>query len=273
MKINRLIFNGWPTTDKSKLKNKIKEVLDNYQSDILLLPGGSLIYNINKDWEDSGWNTHKDFDIVFWSILKKKVADFCKSFNGKYLSIGVDLRSEKTNKHAELVCFIDLESNELLRVTGKSYPTGDQEQSLVHITNLQSHCLELDGERILLLGCHDLNIYNARAITNLKEGSERWKRWKEFRRVADEFKPTLILHHPHATDTSKTWKLGWSGLKKAYGNIQYASGISYTTAKPIKRESLVKVLLNTASNLSGTGIIVSGREFPTKIQKNFIPNT
>ncbi len=87
----------------------------------------------------------------------------------KYISIGVDSRKSKISisgnsikeKHIELVCLIDLENNKYYW-SGKSYPTVGQEDGLIRITNLESHFVKLKKYNVMLLGCHDLNMFNNR---------------------------------------------------------------------------------------------------------------
>lgn len=82
-----------------------------------------------------------------------------------YLTMGVDSEEEPGNQrrpHIELVILLDLERHEWYW-TGKSYPTVGQEVGLVRITELQTHFLDLEGETVMILGCHDLNIFSRRA--------------------------------------------------------------------------------------------------------------
>ena len=100
----------------------------------------------------------------------------------KYLTLGVNspLRNKVTttgnritSPHVELVCVVDLGSEPFrLHSTGKSYPTNSQADRLVRITDLTSHFTKLSpiGE-VLILGCHDLTMFNPRARANAQGGA------------------------------------------------------------------------------------------------------
>ena len=52
------------------------------------------------------------------------------------------------------------------------------------------------------------------------------------RKLAKEFGPTMILHHPHSTDSPRVWSTAWSGARKVLprdsgGEHVWASGIAY----------------------------------------------
>jgi hypothetical protein len=120
----------------------------------------------------------------------------------KYLTLGVDspLRNKVTttanritSPHVELVCVVDLGSEPFrLHWTGKSYPTNSQADRLVRITDLTSHFTKLGpiGE-VLILGCHDLTMFNPRARANAQE----WRQhtWKSFEVIAKDRKPVAVL--------------------------------------------------------------------------------
>ena len=78
-----------------------------------------------------------------------------------------------------MVCLIDLKNYEF-HWTGKSYPIPNQEKELVRIVNLKSHFLILeDIGKVMILGCHDLNIFNPRSDKN----AEGWRK-----KVKEDFK-------------------------------------------------------------------------------------
>ncbi len=166
------------------------------------------------------------------------------------ITLGVDLGEPGTDQpHAELVGVYDVQRDAFVRWTGKSYPTPFQQHSLVHVTNLGSHLVKIHSERVLILGCHDLNMFSGRAWANQKPGSHRRVRCAEMRKVAAQFQPTVVLHHPHSTDSSRIWSVGWGGVKKREKTVRaWASGIHYHNGgggKP--RTSLESVLRATAS--------------------------
>ena len=172
----------------------------------------------------------------------------------RFLTVGVDLVAAGQSKtaggsgtQAQMVGVVDLDQGAVVRWTGKSYPTGDEERVLVQEPNLKSHLLRVAGQRVLLLGCHDLNMFSGRARANAK--NERRRRWQDMNTLAHQFKPTMVLHHPHQTDEPATWRAGWSGLRQFLGfNGPYASGIAYSPYYRRARHPLEGVLRVTKSD-------------------------
>ena len=143
------------------------------------------------------------------------------------LSIGIDLGTPP-DPHVELVAVFDVRAGKLVRWTGKSYPTSDQERTFVQVADVKTHLLEIAGERVLILGCHDLNMFSPRAWAQQKPRGNRRKRCKEMRDRAKNFKPTLVLQHPHSTDTPNIWRMPWLSLSKEIPSVRaWASGIGY----------------------------------------------
>lgn len=170
----------------------------------------------------------------------------------RFLTLGVDLVAEGQSKtgggsdtRAELVGVVDLDQGVVIRWTGKSYPRpGQEERVLVQEPCLESHLLRVAGQRVLLLGCHDLNMFNGRAQGNAKNA--RKQRWKKMLDLARRFNPTMVLHHPHQTDTPRTWSGGWSGLRQFLEfEGPYASGIAYYPKSLRARHPLQGVLRAT----------------------------
>jgi len=156
--------------------------------------------------------------------------------------------------HAELVAFVRCSDGRVLRWTGKSYPTTRQEARLIQVTDLDSHCVRFDGDRVLILGCHDLNMFSPRAWANQNSQGERRKRCRQMRGVVSRFEPTVILQHPHGTDSALTWQLPWAALRERCKETlkAWASGICFQSSGEdengnLKRErdELQKVLAKT----------------------------
>ena len=144
-------------------------------------------------------------------------------------TIGIDT-------HVELVAVIDLSTGLTCHWTGKSYPVGEQEDTLVHETDLTSHCW-LSEPRTLILGCHDLNAFSHRAQATAKRPA-RVERWKALDRLAHELKPAIVLHHPHEIDSPNIWSGGWSGIRQRLDSVRtYASGIAYFNRSRKPRQS------------------------------------
>lgn len=180
--------------------------------------------------------------------LHKKLAE-----GTDYLTLGVDSFKQKVSlttnyisePHVELVSLIDLRTNSYYW-TGKSYPTTGQEKGLIRISNLKPHFRNLDIGKVMILGCHDLNIFNNRNWENTGEWKRKIK--SEFRNLARKQGSTIVLQHPHTTDSVRTWVAGWSGLKGTLPTIkEYASAGEYYYPKNPgnERSELGKVLAKT----------------------------
>jgi hypothetical protein len=151
----------------------------------------------------------------------------------RHVTLGIDTYKDQISTtqnrigepHAETVVVLDLDSGRP-HVTGKSYPTTAQERGLLRCKDLESHFLDLDdGTCALVLGCHDLSIWNPR--------SANAKGWRAdvnatFRGLARTKKPTVVLHHPHVTDSKMTWRAAWMALERALPSVKlYASAGRY----------------------------------------------
>lgn len=149
-----------------------------------------------------------------------------------YITLGVDSYKEKISTtsnyinqpHIELVFLVNLRANEFYW-TGKSYPTPNQQNGLVRIADLKSHFFDLDIGKVMILGCHDLTIFNPR--------SKNAKGWRKevngkFKELAKKEDPKIVLQHPHTTVKVRTWLNAWSCLKKKLPSVEkYASAGRY----------------------------------------------
>lgn len=159
-----------------------------------------------------------------------------------YITLGVDSFEEKisttqnyiTQLHIELVFLVDLRNNKFYW-TGKSYPTTRQQNGLVRISNLKTHFFDLeDAGKLMILGCHDLSIFNPR--------SKNAKGWRKevnegFIELAKKEKPICVLQHPHTTVKKRTWHNAWSHLRKILPSVeQYAGAGRYCEPNRKKAE-------------------------------------
>jgi len=161
------------------------------------------------------------------------------------LTLGVDayyFMGSVWDPHAELIFAADLATGNLWR-TGKSYPNPKQQRGLVRVTDLQSHFIETGDKKVMLLGCHDLNMFSQRSAHNAR--GWRAETILEFRRRALNEKPDLLIWHPHKSDTPRTWLAGLCGLKKLLPGIQYASAGIYHNDGNAPRAILSQVLKGT----------------------------
>ncbi len=126
--------------------------------------------------------------------------------------------------HVELVALVDLKSN-TYHWTGKSYPTMAQQRQLVRVGE-SSHFANAGGDRVLVLGCHDLNLFSPRVWKRAK--GWRAKASRDFRLIARRKRPTVVLQHPHTTDSRHIWSTAWYGLAKTLPTVRaYASAGRY----------------------------------------------
>ena len=171
-----------------------------------------------------------------------------------YLSIGIDTHKDListtanyiSRDHAELVYVIDLRT-EKIHFTGKSYPTSAQEKGLLRVTNLDSHFVDLGGETAMVLGCHDLTIFNPRSDATV---SVPWRleTKEKFKQQAQQHAPKFVLHHPHTTVKRSTWRNAWIRLRENFPSIESYVGTgcySFRDDGWAKRDPLDVVLRET----------------------------
>lgn len=174
------------------------------------------------------------------------------------LTVGVDLMSDA--EHAELVALIDCDSGKVVHWTGKSYPTGSQEGMLVQVSDLSTHLVEIADEKVLVLGCHDLNMFSARAHANQNPDGVRRERCDDMARATAKFRPTVVLQHPHSTDSANIWRMPWACLVRDFPSVRtYASGIGYFNWHGAPRRPLRDVLAGTRSETGVLDVVVKAR--------------
>ena len=109
----------------------------------------------------------------------------------------------------------------------------------------------------MLLGCHDLNLFSPRSAHNAR--GWRAATIAEFKRLAVEEKPDLLIWHPHKSDTPRTWLAGLCGLKRMLPNISYAGSGIYYNSGLAPRASLSQVLRGT-KNLATIDLVVKSKK-------------
>lgn len=228
--------------------NEAKEILSKvcglWQSEkkvnFLVTPGGFLQFDWpGLNWRDIGNNKDPDIDALnlLFEEAKKCVNDFLTPDIKKnlkehttYITLGVDSRKKKVSTtqnyigqlHTEMVCIYDLGNNREYW-TGKTYPTPGQENGLVRIDDYNSHFVDLENVgRVLVLGCHDLSIFNNRNWANT--GAWRREIKEDFRELAKEKEPICVIHHPHTTVKTRTWLNSWSILSNMLPSVNQYIG-------------------------------------------------
>lgn len=163
----------------------------------------------------------KQCDLLIDEELRKKLLH-----QTDYITIGIDSRKDKISLsnvlinqfHAEMVAILDLRTKQYFW-TGKSYPTAGQENGLVRFQNLDSHFLELSFGKVMMLGCHDLNVFSPRGkVTTRKNWRKKIR--KDFYKIIKQENPKIVLHHPHTTDSSRIWTPAWNELVKIAPTIK-----------------------------------------------------
>lgn len=235
---------GEPEKAKKLLEDIYKQWPKDKKVKFVVTCGGFIQFDWPKSisWQDIGDNRYPNRDIVEALV---KEAEKCAKFilsDGldrklgeftNYITLGIDSFKEKISTtqnyigqpHIELVFLIDLKHKKFYW-TGKSYPTSNQQNGLVRITDLKKHFFELrDVGKVMILGCHDLTIFNPRS-GNAKGWRKRVN--KDFRELAKQEKPNIVLQHPHTTDSILTWSAAWNALVKELPTVEiYSSAGRY----------------------------------------------
>jgi hypothetical protein len=243
--IGRIIIRGpWKgNLDEAKelLQDVYKKWPKGQKVKFLITCGGFIQFEWPKgiSWEQVGDNRNPHNDAVDTLIREAEKCTRQALSNGlgeklrqitDYITLGIDSYKEKISMtqsyiselHIETVFLVDLKTNQLYW-TGKSYPTPGQQNGLLRITGLRTHFVKLNGiGKVMLLGCHDLTMFNNRNMDN----TGRWRREikEAFRQLAGEEKPVIVLHHPHTTVTTATWRNGWSMIRNTLPSVQEYAG-------------------------------------------------
>jgi hypothetical protein len=142
------------------------------------------------------------------------------------VAFGVDLLPDaETGASAELAVVYDF-ARRAWHVTGKSFPRGDQRR-VVRVTDLGSHFVRVAGERALVLGCHDLNIFSPRGRSRQLPNGPLADLRREMDREVRRYAPTVALQLPHGTDTPRTWTPAWNALAARTNLRAWASAIAF----------------------------------------------
>jgi len=270
--VARIVIDGvWSkkSEDVVNLLNEICDVWDrdteirDFKTHFLMTCGGFLEFE---------WPRHITRNIVgdFWSptsgalsalfnaaetTLKKVLtpellARLAKLTN--YITIGVDSSKElvSTTKnyinvpHVELVSLVNTQTGQFIW-TGKTYPTNAQQSGLVRVQDLETHFICLpDVGNAMVLGCHDLNIFNNRNLVHT--GLSRKTLKNDFRQLSKTKKPVAILHHPHTTPSSRTWASAWGWVRAELPSVKwYASAGRYDSDKELPSLDNTNVLSDT----------------------------
>ena len=270
--IFRIVVNGWTYTlrDSDNFAEARAMLSDAFASDswpsgkatFAITPGGFIRTPLPRSYRGRrGWDSRKrDLDKLIPhakaavdAVMRGQVLKAARQ-RTRFLTLGVDLNGDRNKEervqgnhkcrracpasctHAELVAVLDTKSRKVVHWTGKSNPTKEQQHSLVHVKDLDTHFRELGSERVLLLGCHDLHLFSGRGRRSIHNTTPKEERRQRILDRAEEFEPTIILHHPHTTYTPYVWNGAWRGTQNRVPTAEAgASGIAFCgNPKPAK---------------------------------------
>jgi len=211
------ICKGWPKGKKVKF---------------LITCGGFIHFEPPEDLPEIGNNRKTNNKAV--KLLEEKAEEQCTMILDKrlreklnkythFLTIGVD----DSKDMIQLVGLVNLKNNKY-HWTGKSFPTPKEENTLILVSNLSTHFVDLDKiGKVMILGCHDLNLLIERG-RKTKRVTWRKNRKKKFQELAKRKRPIYILHHPHSTDSTRTWSAAWGAARNLLPTVEkYASAFRY----------------------------------------------
>ncbi len=238
----RVIIDGLWDGDVVLAKALLREISKRYAGSpkvkCLSTCGAFLTFDFPKDFAAMRDNLNPPLDVI--NQLIARADEVCSQLLDEstikqlrsvsdYLTLGVDSRKRLvstthnriTEPHVELVCLVDLRTN-ARHWTGKFYPTSNQAGTIIRFTDLKSHFVDLDCGKAMVLGCHDMTVFNPRSQTNA--GGWRQQVSEEFRALTKIQEPTFVLHHPHTAVKSRTWLQAWSGLHQEVPSVRFSLG-------------------------------------------------
>lgn len=263
VRIARLVVWGESPASVERATLGLEHALDFFEpgeAELLILPGGFLRAPWPKGVKlSTGWGSRSEhlppliasaetaLETLLTSEMRHRLAQ-----RFRYLSLGIDIFSKPGDSgqpHAELVAIVDLVDAKPVHWTGKSYPTPYQEKALVQVADLRSHLYESSLGRMLVLGCHDLNMFGERGRATQTTGGERRRRCDAMRELAAAFQPRIVLHHPHTVDTPAIWRPAWAGVRKNLPTVEvWTSGVRYDNPDGPARAPYELVLETTRSD-------------------------
>lgn len=226
---------------KNVLVSFLQKAYPNMNFEFIVTPGGFLNFTwpsqfaerIDNDVANSKKNLQIFYNaaelkiIEFFNYLGKEIFEKLKE-TADYFTIGIDSKNPNNGQHIELVAVFDLKKSKVIHWTGKFYPTEGQKRDLIRINDLNTHFIQLNNQKIVILGCHDLNVFSPRGQAVAKPDSWKRKTADKFKELCQKVKPDVILQHPHTTDTPNIWNLAWKTVEKELPYVKhYTSGIKY----------------------------------------------
>jgi hypothetical protein len=260
----RIVIKGDWEGEINTAKSILHQICDNWPQnkkvDCLITCGAFLSFDWPQPLTDVGNNKYPSKESL--DLLTDLAIKHCKLLIDEdlrkrlskctdYLTIGIDSYKSKISLsnvsirqlHVEMVTLLDLKTNKYF-LTGKSYPTPGQENGLVRFQDLKTHFVDLTIGKVLILGCHDLNVFSPRGKVTTKKEWRKQIRESLYSLIQKE-NPTIVLHHPHTTDSSRIWTPSWNELIRVAPNIErfISAGRYFNTNST--RSRIEDVLLKT----------------------------
>ncbi len=241
-------WNGNIEECKSVIENVLLKWPSNTKVAYLVSCGGFIIFpwpkritkNIvnNKKIELISNEAEKYIRLIMTPRMLRKISKVAD-----YVSFGIDSHNNRyPYEEVELVALYEISTNKIFW-TGKSYPTVEQQKRLLKIANIGSHLIKTKYGNTLIMGCHDLNVFNPR----VKARAKKWRKdiLNNIDKLMKRKRPTTVIQHPHTTDSLHIWKSALSGLFK-YPFVKYfcSAGRYYNNGTKC-RSKLEKVLSKT----------------------------
>jgi very-short-patch-repair endonuclease len=214
------------------------------QFEFIVSPGGfltfefpeNLHYKINLEYAEDNLISifEKEANITIRDFFEKLPEDTFNKLKNivDYFTVGIDGYNPINKQKIELVAVYDLKIESVIRWTGKFYPRPEEQNTLIKINDLRNHFIELNNQNVVILGCHDLNVYSPRGQAVARANGWRKQLSNKFKGICSEFKPDIILQHPHKTFSPKNWNLAWDSVREELPSVShYASGINYQKMK------------------------------------------
>ncbi|MDO9155216.1 MAG: hypothetical protein Q7U47_16160 [Paludibacter sp.] len=265
-KIARLVVTGkqydkYGNPNFTKLEKLIEKFLSSEYGknhfEFILTPGGFLTFKFPDDLQ---------YDLDISKAEKQNISQLQKAANNvitdffgglqptifnklketaDFFTIGIDGFNPTNYQSIELVAVYDLKKEKVIYWTGKFYPTEGQKKDLIKINTLDTHFIELNNQKVAILGCHDLNVFSPRGQATANPNGWKKQLADRFKASCKKFNPEIILQHPHTTDTPNIWNLAWRTVEKELPNVKhFASGIKYYNRNGV-RGDIDKVLEKT----------------------------
>lgn len=120
-----------------------------------------------------------------------------------------------------------MKNEQFVGATGKTYPTTQQERRPVRNPDAAGHVLDIDGEQVAVLVCHDLIAWSPWGAAS--RGPRKAAVATKLQAAFADRHPTTVLHLPHTTHSARTWAQSWARVNTqlAGAPAAWASAIRY----------------------------------------------